>query len=326
MFVLASREIAVPFIRKLPSRKKDLVIVVCCDRRKMTSDSKSNGSSDPAGSTTQSHYESHSAASYESAYFYEVGAYTEHLKDLCKTRLQLGVAAVDQAETERRRILLDIGGGTGTFTRMLIQDTPFCRAVVVDPFLEKKTKEEETTSNKDGLVHFVSAPAETFMSHDDCWWRRDFHQILLKEVAHHFADKDRIPIFRGMWQGLVPTTGPPSLLMITRPQKDIDYPLWDEARDVWAKNQPSLDQFVSELTAAGFSDVQHSVEPYPCVISLERWQAMVKARFWSTFANFSDAELEAACHVIAENEKHRITEDGCLHFEDRLLFITAYKR
>jgi cyclopropane fatty-acyl-phospholipid synthase-like methyltransferase len=291
---------------------------------RIMSETNNDGRCDRAHSTTttKSHYESHSADSYESAYFYEVGTYTKHLRDLCQTRLQ-----IDQAGINRPRILLDIGGGTGTFTRMLIQDTPGCRAVVVDPFLEKKTKEEESVT--DDPVSFVSAPAEAFMtepSQDDLWWRRDFHQIMLKEVAHHFADQDRVPIFRGMWEGLVPATGPPSLMMITRPQRDIDYPLWDAAREVWAKNQPSLDQFVSELTAAGFSDIQHSIEPYPCVISLERWQSMVKARFWSTFANFSDVELEEACRVIAENEKHRISDDGSLHFEDRLLFITANKR
>jgi len=149
--------------------------------------------------------------------------------------------------------------------------------------------------------------------------------IIIKEVAHHFADSDRVPIFRGMFEGLVPSSGPPSLLMITRPQKDIDYPLWDEAREVWAKNQPSLHQFVSELQTAGFSEIEHTVEAYPCVIRLERWQSMVKARFWSTFANFSDEELRQACDTIAEKESHRI-QDGSLHFEDRLLFITAKKK
>lgn len=269
-------------------------------------------------STTQSHYESHSADSYDSAFFYEVGAYTEHLRDVCKARLRLDPSA----NALPPRVLLDIGGGTGTFTRMLIHDTP-CRAVVIDPFLEK-----HTNVSSDDPLNFIMAPAEAFMTDPtpgDDGWRINYHQVLLKEVAHHFADQDRIPIFRGMYEGLVTSTGPPSLLMITRPQVEIDYPLWDDARAVWAKNQPSLDQFAFELQAAGFSNVQHTIEAYPCSIPLERWQSMVKARFWSTFANFSDAELDKACGVIAENEKHRITSDGSLHFEDRLLFITADK-
>lgn len=289
-------------------------------------------------SKTQSHYENHSADSYDSAYFYEVGTYTKHLRDLCHSRLQLGVAwnvsnsgsgtPNPTALLSKDRVLLDIGGGTGTFTRMLIQDTD-CRAIVVDPFLEHQSSEGEENDS----VLFVHAPAEAFkvdlnspsIDFDD--WRTNYHQILLKEVAHHFADQDRVPIFRGMHKGLVRTTGSvPSMLLITRPQKDIDYPLWDEAKVVWALNQPSVEQFMAELQAAGFVDVSYTVETYPCSIQLERWQSMVRARFWSTFANFSDEQLFEACHTIANREKHRITADGNLHFEDRLIFITASKK
>jgi hypothetical protein len=289
-----------------------------------------------AHSKTQSHYENHSADSYDSAYFYEVGAYTENLRDLCRSRLQTGVAwcssvtEVPNPSSQRLhdRILLDIGGGTGTFTRMLIQDTD-CQAVVIDPFLEHQDNE----GGRNDPVVFVRAPAEAFIEDPDHPiepnndWRNNFHQLLLKEVAHHFSDRDRIPIFRGMYNGLVPTSGNmPSLLLITRPQHDIDYPLWDEAKAVWAMNQPSVEQFISELQAAGFVDVSYTVETYPCSILLERWQAMVQARFWSTFANFTDEQLMEACRTIAKSEQHRITADGNLHFEDRLIFITASKK
>lgn len=43
--------------------------------------------------TTSSHYEAHSADSYEEAYFYEPGTYMQHLVDLVGTRLQLEDAA-----------------------------------------------------------------------------------------------------------------------------------------------------------------------------------------------------------------------------------------
>lgn len=195
-------------------------------------------------------------------------------------------------------------------------------AIVIDPFLEKSV----SVDDKDAVVRFISAPAESFMEQHDVEhdWKTGYHQILMKEVAHHFADADRIPIFKGMFQGLLPSDGPPSILIITRPQKDIDYPLWDEARLVWEQNQPSLDQFISELESAGFMDVKHSIEEYPCTVALDRWQSMVKRRFWSTFSHFSDDALEAACEKIAENERHRL-KNGILHFEDRLLFITAKK-
>ena len=263
--------------------------------------------------TTKAHYEGHSADSYEGAFFYEAGAYTEHLCALVKDCLQLTQAA-------KPKRMLDIGGGTGNFTRMLVKDTKVT-AVVVDPFLEKGK------GDIDG-VSFVAEPAESFMkdpsTDQEKGWRNNYDYVLLKEVAHHFADQDRLPIFRGMCQGLRPSDGPPSLLLITRPQIDIDYPLWDAARKVWQENQPSLDKFVAELRDAGFTEIQHTISPYPCAIALDRWQSMIKARFWSTFSNFSDDQLAEACKRIAEDEKHRI-KDGVIEFEDRLLFITAKK-
>jgi hypothetical protein len=270
---------------------------------------------------TQTHYESHTADSYESAFFYEPGDYMDYLCRLVQERLHL----LNTTAVAQRRVLLDVGGGTGNFTRMIIDDSPNTSAIVVDPYLEKSA---DVSSDSKDHVTFIPASAEVFKEDpgSEATWRKHYHQVLMKEVVHHFSDADRVPIFRGLWRGLVPTTetGPPSLLIITRPQRDIDYPLWEEARKVWAQHQPSLEQFVDELQQAGFTNVQNSLEAYPCEIRLERWHQMVKARFWSTFANFSDQELEAACKTIDEAEKERIC-DGILHFEDRLLFITAKK-
>lgn len=277
--------------------------------------------------TTKSHYEGHSAETYESAYFYAPGAYTEHLASLVKRYLQLD-ASPDSCT--KNRCLMDIGGGTGNFTRMIVEDAPNICAIVVDPFLEQQGISgvgESESSASDKRIRFVKASAEDFMlkpTDETLWWRQNYQQVLLKEVVHHFKDTDRIPIFKGIFNGLEHSEAP-SLLIVTRPKLEIDYPLWDEARQVWAENQPSLEQFVDELEQAGFSNVQHSVESYPCTILLERWQSMVKARFWSTFSNFTDKDLDEACHSIAESEKERIDKDGLLHFEDRLLFISARK-
>jgi hypothetical protein len=48
---------------------------------------------------------------------------------------------------------------------------------------------------------------------------------------------------------------------------------------------------------------------------------MVRNRFWSTFSNFTDEELEAGCATIAEEA--RVDGDGRVHFEERLVFISA---
>jgi hypothetical protein len=305
--------------------------------------------------TTQRHYENHNKESYESAFFYEEGAYADYLCSLVQKRLKIptaegSVTSAPYTTSATRpdvphfvtRVLLDVGGGTGNFTRLLVQNveptgtSDPIRAVVVDPFLVEEASDQANLDSPP-KISFVKASAEEFIDVGDAastrtdqsrGWKSGFHQVLLKEVVHHFNDIDRVPIFRGIYNGLEPPLqeSHPSLLIITRPQHEIDYPLWDEARQVFAANQPSLTLLSSELESAGFINIQHSLERYPCRVPLIKWQSMIRNRFWSTFAAFSDEELNEACRILEHSEKHRTDERGIIHFEDRLLFIVADKR
>jgi hypothetical protein len=212
---------------------------------------------------------------------------------------------------------------------MMVADAPsHVEAIVVDPFLEG------TEQAAAGSVTFVQAPAELLgaTKTNDMWWRDDYHQVLMKEVIHHVAAEDRVAVFRGIHMDVSTQSNNnnddadhPNILIITRPQIEIDYPLWKEAKQVWAKNQPSQTELESELKEAGFSTVSSTIEPYPCEIDFERWMSMVKGRFWSTFSNFTDEELEEACERMRVDEAERINDKGVIHFEDRLVFISAYK-
>lgn len=277
---------------------------------------------------TSSHYEAHSAESYERAFFYEPGAYMQRLVDLTSGRLGL-----DENHAGAPCHLLDIGGGTGNFAQALIRRHPSSlRVTVVDPFLDPTAS---TGGAEKSSLDFVNAPAEAFMkdepgdgdsSIDDQWRRGGYQKILLKEVVHHFRPEDRVGIFRGMHEGLTPaSTDANSILIITRPQTDIDYPLWKEAREVWRANQPSAGEFCRELTEAGFVDVRYTTEAYPCRIAWTRWKSMVQERFWSTFSQFSDDELRSACELMDGEYEERIDEGGEVHFEDRLVFVSAKK-
>ena len=123
----------------------------------------------------------------------------------------------------------------------------------------------------------------------------------------------------------------PSILIITRPQIEIDYPLWSDAKEVWKQNQPSIEDIQQDLMEAGYTNIQWNVESYPCSITLNRWTDMIRSRFWSTFSNFSDLELENACNEITAkakkvktiNDNDNDDNDIILRFEDRLIFLTA---
>lgn len=318
-------------------------------------------------SNSAKHYLSHTSSSYDSAFFYSPGKYTSFLCDKVKQTLGIiptssisstpgGSSEQQQSDGDhnRRCRLLDIGGGTGTFTKMIIEDVPEMNAVVLDPYLTNNTDIPDDDSKNGGTtsrVYFVKGTAEEFNINIDnndnnstlpLWWRNNnhYHQCLMKEVIHHIPEKDRENIFRGIFTALLPTPIKtptatheqhqhnkninPSLLIITRPQHDIDYPLWPEAKEVWAKNQPSVEGIETDLSNAGFSHVRHHIVTYPCSIELNKWKAMVKGRFWSTFSNFTDEELTEACDNSIANSV-TLDLDGNISFEDRLLFITAVK-
>lgn len=322
------------------------------------------------------HYSSHhDADSYEDAYFYEPGPYAEALREKVQAALGLSRSSLVPAPTAAKglppmsdasssalrpgggRILLDVGGGTGNFTNMLLVGTSNLQAVVVDPFLVDDVKADEKASlSLDEAppppppIRFVKAGAEAFIrdgsgsDQQSWWWKSGYHQVLMKEVIHHVKADDRVSVFRGLLDGTAPlidsdgTTGdssssnatgnhcalPPSLLIVTRPQSDIDYPLWDAARHVWASQQPALDGIVRDLEAAGYVKVASSVHSHPCAVSLTRWERMIRNRFWSTFSHFSDEELDDGIRQMEESERHRLDEANVLHFEDRLLFISAH--
>lgn len=269
--------------------------------------------------STAAHYEAHSSDTYEEAYFYEAGAYMQYLVDIVTRRMEIDMTS---ALDGTRRHLLDIGGGTGNFARALAQNNEV-RVTVIEPFLGE-TKNEELKCDK---VSFVKAPAEIFLSPSkDEWRQQPFHQILIKETIHHIDENLRIDILRSLYNELEPfseKSTTPSVLIITRPQIEIDYPIWEAARKVWRENQPSLKQLTSDLEIAGFTDVKYTMEKYDSSISLKRWQSMIRNRFWSTFADFTDEELELGCKELA---LERPPDDrGVIQFEDRLLFITGKK-
>jgi hypothetical protein len=149
----------------------------------------------------------------------------------------------------------------------------------------------------------------------------------MKEVIHHVKTKDRLSIFQGIYNNLkdMPPTKEPNILNIKiRSYTMIDYPLLEAAREVWTANQPSFHEIEADLSEAGFARISCTTEIFPRSTPLDLYQSMVRGRFWSTFFNFSDDELNRASELIGKDASSKIDEKSVIQFEDRLLLISAY--
>ena len=296
-------------------------------------------------SITEGHYASHTATSYEANLFYSTESpFTQFLRDEVQSTLNLNTG------TNRNICLLDVGGGTGNFTRMVLEEAGKNRRVgiVLDPFLEASKEVLSSSSNQNCLsIQFITEDAQIFIDKNNrlkYQWMQDFNMCLMKEVVHHFDAKNRRKIFRGIHrelaQNISDETTPsksidlrtPNLLVVTRPKWDIDYPFydWEKVREVWANNQPSVEEIEDDLHIAGFQNVKNRIVPFKCSTSVDGWTNMIKNRLWSTFSYFTDDELSAACDLIQKsyantvsNKNSTSSDDGIIEFEERMVFITA---
>ena len=243
---------------------------------------------------TKTHYD-RVAASYHDAYFYS-DAYERWQSDEVLQRLQL----------QPHHRVADIGGGTGRFVGLLkdaagLATTPIC----VDPSASML----EACERKD--VAFVQSDARAYV---DGLPPKALDRVLLKEVVHHFADDELASICAGLRKSLERNG---RVVVCTRPRDDTEYPFFAAARDVWRAQQPSAEYFVEAFEKHGFS-CRVDVAAYPAVIDREVWLGMMRNRFWSTFAGFSDGELDAGVAEVAAAHP-----PGPIAFEERVVFIVA---
>jgi len=118
------------------------------------------------------------------------------LKQLVQTKLNIH----PYTPNESKRRLLDMGGGTGVFTRILIEHTNM-EAVVVDPYLpseykssydEDENDEEPPFQDRENNITYVSSEAEAFVNltlqplqpqytFKPLWWQYKYDIVLFKE-------------------------------------------------------------------------------------------------------------------------------------------------
>jgi len=197
--------------------------------------------------------------------------------------------------------LADIGGGTGVYTRLLRETCGLARAWCVEPSRNMCLE----AAKLDG-IESICADADGFMGLD-----LPFSKVLLKEAVHH------IPARETLWRYLrdkLPAQG--RLLIVTRPQ-DIRLPLFEQAKAAFRRKQPHHQTLLGELEACGF-DAEVAFHPYAFSLAKDTWFDMVRSRFMSDLAGFSDAEIEAG---IAEIDAAHRGQD--IEIPDTIVYIAA---
>lgn len=199
--------------------------------------------------------------------------------------------------------LVDIGGGTGSFTERLADENSLSKAYCIEP-----SKEMCTVALQQPHITALNTDSDGFIALE-----LDYSKMLLKEVIHHLHDR---PLF---WKNVypqLPIFG--KILIITRPQ-EVEFPFWNGAKEAFKAHQPSLSLLKSELESGGF-EVSVSVETHQFQLSKEDWYTMLRHRFMSDLSEFSDEEINDGI-----NEIDPLYPNNIITIKDNLLFITATK-
>lgn len=230
-------------------------------------------------------------------FFNTVWHFSDEYKEFVHSHIMTDLA-LTSADT-----LVDIGGGTGTFTSKLASHADLKRAYCIEP---SKAMCEE--ASKIDNIRAICTDATGF-----CTLNLPYTKLLLKEVIHHISDRE--PFWKNIYNQLPPDG---KLLIITRPQ-DIDFPFFDAAKEAFARNQPPYEALESELHEAGFFvDIQ--CRSHTFTLPKQQWYLMLRHRFMSDLSSFSDQEIEEGIEEIEKNHP-----DTIFTVVDNLLFITATK-
>lgn len=213
---------------------------------------------------------------------------------------------IKELNIQRHEFVVDLGGGTGLFAQLVHEKAQLQHDIVCvdmcDDMLEKAKKYPG--------VSILCADALSFAQREDI----AYDKLFIKEAVHHF--RDRVNIFKGIYRQLAPKG---RLLIITRPSQP-EFPFFEAALKAFEQSQPDYTIFRKELERAGFC-VNVQLRPYPLTLKKARWFEMLRQRFMSNLANFSDEQIEQGIKELEEKYQHK----EMLDFTDILVFIVGKK-
>ncbi|HEY2579464.1 MAG TPA: methyltransferase domain-containing protein [Streptosporangiaceae bacterium] len=215
---------------------------------------------------------------------------------------------LDRAAVQPGEIAADIGCGTGLYSRGLA--TAAGMVICADPSQAMLSQLPAgpalvpvAASAQDVAARRVQLPAD----------RLDV--IVMKEAIHHVPATDRPATLRGL-AGLLPPGG--RIVIVMLPAR-ISYPLFTAALDRFGRLQPGPATIAAMLSEAGL-DTELTYGSYQLSFPKDRYLAMVRDRYMSLLATFSDAEIGRGIAEIQD----RYPGDR-LEFPDTFAFIRGIR-
>ena len=214
---------------------------------------------------------------------------------------------IQNLELTSNDIFLDLGCGTGLFTKEISKIVDFENPVICCDISADMLAQFPDSSNYQCVamdaVNFSSQPYE-------------YNKILMKEMIHHLNVDEQGKLIKNLFTRL--SLGGKFLLMLL-PQT-IEYPLFETALRRFEELQPDYKYLIELFKKAGFKTNVNFVE-YPLSIPKSKYIKMLNNRYMSLLESFSDEEIEKG---IFEIEQKHLDRD-ILEFNDRFVCIIGEK-
>lgn len=215
---------------------------------------------------------------------------------------------LDRAAIGPGQIVADIGCGTGLYSRELTATG--ATVICVDP---AQAMLDQILPNPALLP--VRASAQDIANRRTVLIGKRPDAIVVKEAVHHLPASDRPAVLDGL-AGLL---APDGRIVIVMLPTQISYPLFPAALERFQTLQPDPADIAALLSVTGLQ-TELSYESYTLSFEKDRYLSMVRGRYMSLLADFTDAELERGITEI----QRRYPGDR-LEFADRFAFICGIR-
>lgn len=210
-------------------------------------------------------------------------------------------------ELKSTDIFLDLGCGTGLFTKEIYNQISFEKPVICSDI------------SKDMLSYFPDSKKYKCISMDAVEFSFQpfsFDKILIKEMIHHLNEKQQETLIDNLFDRL--NNGGKFLLILL--PLTLEYPLFKTALDKHKELQPDYMILANLFEEAGFQTEINMVK-YPLNLSKSKYFQMVKNRYMSLLSSFTDLEIEKGLNEMEE----KYININNLAFNDVFVFITGTK-